>query len=296
MASEKVQQQVSISSDKLEDVRKSMRAFSLSTRALFLENKTLASSSAARRFERLRDDTRNVAVAYAKGGLPLVKQCVSDIKGYFEYYIDFTKDEWWTFIADIVQEMKTHKEACNALVEIHVHFLSELKTLQVEATILMKERHNVAAKYEEEASKLRMNALVPGALGAALLHIPQISVPVALVMGPEVMNLAMASMDQGTEKDKKAIEEITVVAAIRDTVVPALSELINALRFISGLFAGLQEELETIQVKGENAMEGEEPKDLHYKVMNKKAGRIVNDFNELIKELPQLEVICRQFP
>jgi len=96
MASEEVKQQVSTSSDKLGDVHKSMRAFSLSMRVLFLENNTLPSSSAAVRFEKLRDDTRNVAVAYAKGGLPLVKQCVSDIKGYFEYYIDLTKDEWWT--------------------------------------------------------------------------------------------------------------------------------------------------------------------------------------------------------
>jgi len=296
MASEEVKQQVSISSDKLEGVHKTMRAFSLSMRALFLENRTLTSSSEAAKFEKLRDDTRNDAVAYVKGGLPLVKQCVSDIKCYFEYYIDLTKDEWWTFIADIVEEVKARKEACNALVDIHEHFLSEVKTLQDDATILMEESHDLAAKYEEEASKLEMSALRKGAFCAALLLIPQLSGPISLTWGVEAISSPMTSMDQGTEKEKTANAEIAVVAAVRDTLGPALSEFISVLRCISGLFEVLQQELETIQEKGEKAMEGEKPKDIHYKVMNKNAGRIVNHFNDVIKELPSIRSDFQAIP
>jgi len=236
MASEEVKQQVSISSDKLQDVRKSMRAFSLSARALFFKDKKP-------RFEKLRDDTRNVAVAYAKGGLPLVKQCVSDIKGYFEHCIDLTKDEWWTSIADKVEKVKAHKEACNALVEIHEYFIKELKTLQDDANILMEK-------------------------------------------GP----------DQGTERNRKASAEIAVVATIRDTLVPALSEFFNALGCISGFFAVLQDELETIQVNGEKAVVGEKLKELRYQAMKRKAGRIVNHCSDLIKELTSIRSDLQAIP
>ena len=288
MEPENVKQELSISCDELQKATKSMKVFSLSTRALFLENTTLTSSSTAEMFEKLRDDTRNVAVAYAKGGLPLVKKCVSDIKGYFEYYEDLTKDEWWDNIAIIVKEVKAHKEACNALVEVHEHFLCEVKKLKDSATMLMKERKDLAAEYENEASKLRMTALGKGALGLALLLIPQLSAPAALAMGTGAMSSVMACMDQGSKEDKKASAEIAIVAVIRDNVVPALSEFISALTCLSRLFAVLQEELETLQGKGEKAMEGEEPKDIHYKVMKKKAGRIMNYCNDLIKELPSI--------
>jgi len=284
MASEEIKQQVSTSSDKLGDVRKSIRKFSLSMRDMFVDNETLTSSSAAARFKKLRDDTRNVAVAFAKVGLPLIKQCVSDINSDLEYYIDLTKDKWWTVIADKVEEMKAHKEAFNALVEIHEHFLSELRTLQDDAFILMDERPDVAAMYEDEANNLKIKALLLTGFSAALSYIPQLSGIVALAVGQS----ARSSMDQSTRRNQQASAENAVVAAIRDTAVPALREFIKALECINCLFGVIQDQLDTLQVKGEKAIEGEKPKYLHYKLMKKKAGQIMNHCNELIKELPSI--------
>ena len=96
-------------------------------RCLFVENAVGTSSDTAKRFRKLRNDTRNNTVAYVEGALPVVKQCVSDIKGYFEYYLDRSMDDWWENIEYIIEEARAHKEACSALIVIHENMKTELK-------------------------------------------------------------------------------------------------------------------------------------------------------------------------
>ena len=82
-----------------------MRLFSLSMRSMFTDKAVGSSSSTAGRFRELRDRTRNDAVAYLQGVLPVVKGCVADIIEYFEYYEFLSMDEWWKNIHDIIDDV-----------------------------------------------------------------------------------------------------------------------------------------------------------------------------------------------
>jgi len=131
-----------------------MRQFSLCMRSLFAEYAVGTSSDTARRFRELRDDARNNAVVYVKGVLPIIKECVSDIKSFFEYYNDLTIDEWWEGLEEIVEETKAQKEAFSALIAIHDDITATMNKQQDEAKSLIDELTKLSIKYEKEANEL----------------------------------------------------------------------------------------------------------------------------------------------
>jgi len=93
MKPEEVKDYLANVASNLIEIPDNMRQFSLCMRSLFAEYAVGTSSDTAQRFRKLRDDARKDAVVYVKGVLPIVKECVSGIKGFFEYYNDLTMDE-----------------------------------------------------------------------------------------------------------------------------------------------------------------------------------------------------------
>ena len=131
-----------------------MRQFSLCMRSLFAEYAVGTSSDTAQRFRKLRDKTRKNAVVYVKCVLPIVKECVSGINGFFEYYNDLTMDEWLEGLEDIVEETKAQKEACSALIVIHDDITAKMNKQQDAAKSLIDHLTTLSIKYEEEANEL----------------------------------------------------------------------------------------------------------------------------------------------
>jgi len=175
MGSGKIQERFETVSALLDDVPETMRKFSLGMRGVFTENAVGTSSSTARRFRRLRDDTRNDAVVYVKGVLPVVKQCVSDIKSYFEYYEDLTMDDWWQNIDYIIEETETYKQACDALAKIHEDFMTELNRREDGARILMSEMTDLSAECRKRAQELQESAASKNAWASRLLFVPLVN-------------------------------------------------------------------------------------------------------------------------
>ena len=282
MGTEEIQKQIQTLSNQLDNVPEKMRIFSLSMRSLFTDNAVGTSSSTAQRFRQLRDDTRNDAVVYVKGVLPVVKQCVSDIKGYFEYYIDLTMEEWWDSIADIIEETKAHKEACDALIVIHQDIITELKKREDVAKVLMTEMKDLSAEYEKQAEELRQKADTKNAWAIGLALVPFVGAIATPILGAA----AQSDLAEAVARAKEANIQVVATAVVRDTLVPALSQFIEGLQDIAGFFEVLHQELETFQSKGEKAKDAGEPKRMHYNTMKGKANRIMGGCNGFFAALP----------
>jgi len=292
MATKEVQKKMLTLSNQLDDVPEKMRIFSLSMRSLFTENAVGTSSSTAQKFRKLRDDTRNDAVVYVTGVLPVVKQCVSDIKGYFEYYIDLTMEEWWDSIADIIEETKAHKEACDALIVIHQDIITELKKREDVAKVLMTEMKDLSAEYEKKAAELRQSAEAKNAWAIGLAFVPFVNVIATPILGA----CAKSDLADAVAKAKEANIQVVATAVVRDTLVPALSQFIEGLQDIAGFFEVLHQELETFHSKGEKAKDAGEPKRMHYNTMKGKADRIMGGCNGFFAALPAVRSDLEAIP
>ena len=292
MASEEIQQQLVTLSSQLDNVPEKMRLFSLSMRSLYSDNAVGTSSDTANRFRKLRDDTRNDAVVYVKGVLPVVKQCVSDIKGYFEYYKDLSMDEWWESISDIIGETKHQKEACHALIAIHEDIITKLKKRQDDAKILMDEMKDLSAEYEKKAKELKESADAKNAWAIGLAFVPFVNVIATPMLGAAAQN----DLVEAVGKKKEAEIQIVATAVVRDTLVPALSNFVNGLQDIAGFFSVVHQELESFQNKGEKARDAEEPKRIHYITMKGKANRIMSGCNGFFAVLPSIRTDLEAIP
>ena len=294
MASQDVQDQLEVVSTQLVQIPDSMRQFSLSMRSLFVENAVGTSSDTAERFRKLRDDTRNNAVAYVEGALPVVKQCVSDIKGYFEYYLDLSMEDWSENIDYIIEEARAHKETCSALIVIHENMKVELKKQENDAKILMCEMKDLSAEYERRANDLKTSAKFKNAIACTLSLVPRINV----IAAPLFTLMACYDEAQAVASAKEAEIQIAAVAAVRDALVPALTNFLEGLRHIAGFFQVIEEELETFQNKGTKAKEEESKRlrKLHYNVMKGKAGRIMGGCQSFFAVLPSIRSDLEAIP
>jgi len=290
MGSGKIQERFETVSALLDDVPETMRKFSLGMRGVFTENAVGTSSSTARRFRRLRDDTRNDAVVYVKGVLPVVKQCVSDIKSYFEYYEDLTMDDWWQNIDYIIEETETYKQACDALAKIHEDFMTELNRREDGARILMSEMTDLSAECRKRAQELQESAASKNAWASRLLFVPIVNVIAYPLLRRSANGDLMAS--DGKKMEAKIQKAAAVV--VKETLDPALSSFIEGLQEFAGFFAVIHEELKSFQDKGEKAKHVE--KLAHFNTMSKKASKIIGSCERLFAILPSIRSDLNAIP
>ena len=292
MASKEVQKQLDTLPSKIDNVPKKMKLFSLSMRILYTHNAVGRSSDIAIRFRKLRDDTRNDAVVYVKGVLPVVKQCVSGIKDYFEYYIDLSMDEWWESILDIIVETKHHEETCRALIAMHEDIITNLKKRQDDAKILIDEVEYLSGEYEREAEELMEIAHILGALAIGLAAVPYVNIIATPMFGAA----AQYERVEAVRKQKESKFQIATTEVVKQNMVPALSNFVSGLQDIAGFFSALHQELKAIHSKGEKARDVEEPKRIHYITMKGKANRIMSGCNGFFAVLPSIRTDLEAIP
>ena len=292
MASDEVQNALETLSKQLDSIPDNMRIFSLSIRSLYAENAVGTSSDTAVRFRKLRDDTRNQAVVYVKAVMPLVKQCVSEIKDYFEYYIDLTIDEWWASIADIVEAAKIHKETCEAVITIHKDILTELKKRQDDAKLLVNEMEGLSADYEKRYEELKAKAETKMKWALALAFVPYVNV----VAAPMLTIAAQSDLVSSTASKKESEIQFAAAKVASESLIPALAKFIEGLEDIAGFFAVTHQELEAFQDKGGQAMESGSPQRLHYTTMKGKAGRMMAGCSKFFAILPSVSTDLEAIP
>ena len=216
--------------------------------------------------------------------MPLVKQCVSEIKDYFKCYIDLTIEEWWDCIRDIVEEAKTHKEACEVLIDIHKDILIDLKKRQDDAKELVSEMEELSAEYEKKYEEHKENADTKMKWAFALAHVPHVNV----VAAPILTIAAQCDLVSSTASKKESEIQSAAAKIESESLVRALANFIEDLEGITGFFAVTHQELEAFQKKGGQAMESDCPQQLHYKTMKSKADRMVARCSKFFAILPSV--------
>ena len=268
----------------LNEIPREMRIFSLSMRSLFSSYTVQESSTEDCKFRMLRNATRNDAVVYIKCVLPLVKQCVLDLKEYFRYFQALTFDEWWDNIDDIVKEVNDHTEFCKLLIAIHEEIITDLKKRQDTASVLMGEMKALSERYEKLAKDFQDRADRKFAWATALLFFPVVNV----IATPLLRYSANNDLAESIEKAFQADIQIAAAAIVRDTLVPALSSFVDGLQAIAGFFEDTEGQLITVQRKGEKAKAAQEAKLLHYKSMRDSSREIMDDCKHFLELLPAI--------
>jgi len=286
MATNEVQQQVDDLIFKLEDVPQNMKAFSLSMRSLYAESAVGTTADTAKRFRALRDDIRNNAAAYVQGVLPGVKQCVSDIKNYFEYYQDLSMDEWLDSIDHIIEEIKAHKEARDSLISIHEEITDKLKKRESDAIQLINELTELSVNYERkteqpEESRTIFYFLSPIRNVLAYLF--------ATIMNFASRNNVHATLVEDVAAEKEANIQADAAVIVKDRSMLALSKFVDGIKDIACFFAVVYQEMMSFQNKAQDtSRNAQELKRMHYNSMKGKAGLVMGACNRFFAELPSI--------
>ena len=122
-----------------------MRLFSLSIRSLYAERAVGTDEEVAKEFRKLRDDTRNDAIVYIEGILPLATKFVPSISSFFDCYDALT----------IRREVIEHKKLCMTLLKVHHDILVSLKKRKEQASILVGKIKNLGSQFKKKKEALK---------------------------------------------------------------------------------------------------------------------------------------------
>lgn len=242
-----------------------MRMFSLAMRSLYVEKAVGTTTETAGKFRKLRDDTRNDAMVYLKGVLPLSTKFVASISEYFEYYEALTFDEWRDMLSDILQETVGYRELCEMLVKMHEDILVPLKKRKDEAALIVSELKGLKEEFEEKKKELEEKAKTKRSWAIGLAFIPF----VGAIASPALAAAADSDLADAVAKGTEAKIQEAAAIAVTETLIPALENFIDGIRKAAGFFSVMEQELRKFEGEAEKGQK--DPKRLYYKVMNKEA-------------------------
>ena len=242
-----------------------MRIFSLTMRSLYADKAVGTNDELAKRFRNLRDETRNDAMVYLKGILPVCTKFVSCLSEYFEYYEALDFEEWCDMTAEILEETSGYRQLCETLLQMHEDIMVPLKKRRDSAKIMINEFKDLTEVYQRQSKELEEKAIYKREWARSLLYVPVVN----LVACPLFNVSANVDFVESIAKNKQA--KITEAASITvaEALIPALEEFMKGLRNAAAFFSVMEQELGKCESKAEKAKS--EPKKLYYKVMNKQA-------------------------
>ena len=251
--------------ENIRDMSVDMRIFSLTMRSLYAEKAVGTNDELATRFRKLRDETRNDAMVYLKGILPICTKVVSSISGYFEYYEALDFEEWCDMIADILEETTGYRQLCEALVKMHEDIMVTLKKRKDSAKMMINEFKDLTERYEKQSKELEGKASIKREWASSLLWVPGLN----MIAFPLLHASASVDLAGSVAKDKQAQIAEAASITVATALIPALEAFIDGLRKAAGFFSVMEQELRKFEGKAEKAKS--EAKKIHYKVMNKQA-------------------------
>lgn len=261
----KTEHEVKELGESIKDMSVDMRMFSLTMRSLYAEKAVGTKTELARRFRKLRDETRNDAMVYLKGILPISTKFVSSISEYFEYYEALDFEEWCEMIADILEETTGYRQLCEALLKMHEDIMVTLKKRKDSAMIMITEFKDLTERYQMQSKELEEKASNKRAWASSLAWVPGVNV----IAVPLLHTSASTDLAEAVAKDKQAAIAEAASITVATALIPALEAFIDGLRKAAGFFSVMEQELRKFEGKAEKALN--EPKKLYYKVMSQQA-------------------------
>ena len=249
----------------LKDMPKDMRLFSLAMRSLYAEKAVGSDTETAQKFRKLRDDTRNDAMVYLKGVLPLSTKFVASISEYFEFYEALEFDEWNRMLSDILEETIAYRQLAETLVKMHEDILVPLKKRQDEAEVILKEFEDLQMVFEKKKKELEDSAESKRAWAIGLFFVPFVGVIAAPLLVASSNSDLVQAVAKGAESKIQEAASLTV----SKTLIPALEAFIGGITKAAGFFSIMENELKKFEGNAYKVQQS--PKKLYYKMMNKQA-------------------------
>ncbi|KAK3737715.1 hypothetical protein QZH41_000176 [Actinostola sp. cb2023] len=276
--------------DALHSLPNDMMMFSLYMRSLYVENAVGTDSEAAQKFRQLRDDTRNDAMVYEKGVLPVSKKLVSAIDDYFDYYAGLTYEEWLENLSDILKETEGYRELCEIIVKMHESMLIPLKQREDKAKEVMLELTDLQKEYDEAKKKLEASAKIKKGFAIGLMFLPMVSA----IASPLLSASAKKDMAQATANCAQAKLQEAAALLVKEELIPCLKVFISGLEKVAGFFSIVENQLQQFIGKGEKSQEN--PKKLHYTMMKKKAKEVRSNCDSFMAVLPAVRSNFQAIP
>lgn len=248
--------------EQLQSMPVDMRIFSLCMRSLYSDQAVGTNSEGARKFRELRDNTRNDAMVYLKGVLPLSTKLVSSISEYFEYYEALEYEEWREMLSDILEETVGYREMCQALLKMHEDILVPLKEREDQARLIVKELKHLQEEFERKKKELERKAGTKRSWAVGLAFVPFVNV----IASPVLLAVAESDMVDAVAKGCEAKVQEAAAITVSNTLIPALKGFISGISKAAGFFSVMENELRKFSDKSDR-----DKKKLHFKVMKTQA-------------------------
>nr|XP_058969701.1 uncharacterized protein LOC131796071 [Pocillopora verrucosa]XP_058969702.1 uncharacterized protein LOC131796071 [Pocillopora verrucosa] len=251
--------------EQLQSMPVDMRIFSLCMRSLYSDQAVGSDSEGARKFRELRNKTRNDAMVYLKGVLPLSTKLVSSISEYFEYYEALEYEEWREMLSDILEETIGYREMCQALLKMHEDILVPLKEREDQARVIVKELKHLQEEFERKKKELEEKACTKRSWAVGLAFVPFVNV----IASPVLFSAAESDVASAVAKGCEAKVQEAAAITVSDTLIPALKGFISGISKAAGFFSVMEQELKKFEGKAEKSKS--DGKKLYYKVMKAQA-------------------------
>ena len=258
--------------DELREIMKrmsvDMRLFSLTMRSLYAEKAVGTDEEVAKEFRKLRDDTRNDAMVYIEGILPLTTEFVTSISAYFDNYDALSFDEWHESISSIRKDTADYKKLCMTILKLHYDILVPLKKRRDQAGMLVSKINGLDDEFEKKKEEQLKMADNQRFWASALCFVPYVGTIARTILDASAdQNLAKA-----TALKLQAFIHGSAALAVKETLIPALETFIEGISKAANFFSIMEQELQKFE---NNARKSEdkptEVQKIFYKVMKVEA-------------------------
>lgn len=242
-----------------------MRMFSLSMRSLYAEKAVGTDEEVAKEFRKLRDDTRNDAMVYIEGILPITAEFVTSISAFFDYFDALAFDEWCESISTIHKEAAEYKKLCKTLLKLHQDILVPLKKRRDQAGILVGKIKNLAEEFERKKEALEKKGGTKRFWAIALSFVPA----VGAIAGPVLHACGDKDLAEATAAGEQAQIQEAAALIVENTLVPAFEAFIDGISKAAGFFSVMEHELQKFENSAKKSED--DPKFIFFKVMKVEA-------------------------
>ena len=286
----KTKNQVDELREGLKNMSVDMRMFSLTMRSLYAEKAVGTDEEVAKEFRKLRDDTRNDAMVYIEGILPLTTEFVTSISTYFEYYDALTFDEWCENISMIRKEAAEYNKLCQTMLKIHEEILVSMKKKRYQAAILLKKMTLLVKEFEKKKEALVKKGGIERVWAMALCFIPAIApiaCPILSAFGDKDLAEATAAGEQA-----KIVEAAAL--AVREVLIPAFEAFIDGISKAAHFFSIMENELQKFENTAKRSED--DPQFIFFKIMNVEAKDMKSVCQVFYAALPDVKTDFQALP
>ena len=267
-----------------------MRMFSLTMRSLYADKAVGTDEEVAKQFRKLRDDTRNDAMVYIEGILPLTTEFITSISTYFEYYDAQTFDEWCENISMIRNQVTEYKKLCNTMLKMHEEILVPLKKRRDQAGILLKKMTHLMAEFEKKKAELERKAGTKRSWAMILCFIPT----VGMIANPILNAFSDKDLAKAIAAREQAKIEGAADLAVKESLIPAFEAFISGISKAAGFLSVMLHELQKFE---NNAKKSEDdPPFISFKVMKVEAKDKKSTWQAFYAASPDIETDFQALP